>query len=430
VAGKFSLRNFIIGTQNIPSRAEYKRLMLTGYMSILCILIAFLYAILDFSNGVYYSQPAYAVLAILPATSLRLIRLKRFDLAKIVLLISTNLVVFWSAINDPFETGVFLFFIPAGVGSFAILAIERYKTGFALAGLTTVLFFLAYFGDIHLSIGERPSDFYVTISFIFNYFISLTVSVLFVYFLMNLNQHSENELIRKEIFAQSKNAELQKVNEELDRFVYSVSHDLRSPLSSILGLTNLAKATTDLNEINQILSMIQGRVNAQDNFIKDIIDYARNARTETAFEKVKLKDIVNEVFESLKFNSNAGRILFKIKVNDQTTLTTDKVRLSIVLNNLVSNAIKYHDFRKQKPFVEVGYDEKQNAVYVQDNGTGIMQQHLEKIFEMFYRGSDRSTGSGLGLYITKEAVARINGRIEVESTYGEGSTFYVYLPTN
>jgi signal transduction histidine kinase len=427
LAGAFKLRDILIGNDIIASRAEYKRLMLTGYMAVICILIAIVYCILDLLNNVYYSQPAYLVLAVMPSLTLLLIRKKKGNFGKILLIVTTNLVVFWSAINDPFETGVFLFFIPAGIGSFAILAVERYKTGFALAGFTIILFFLAYFGDLKPISAVRPTLFYIHLSFIVNYFISLTVSVLFVYFLMNLNKVSENELIEKEDLAQRKNAELEKVNEELDRFVYSVSHDLRSPLSSILGLTNLAKATRDLSEIDQILSMIQGRVNVQDSFIRDIIDYARNARTETVAEWVNLKQLVSDVIESLKFNSNAGKIMFKIKVKDDVVIEVDRIRLTIVISNLVSNAIKYHDFRKGRPFIEVGFDELARTIYVQDNGVGIMPEHQEKIFDMFYRGSDRSTGSGLGLYITKEAVAKLNGKIHLNSVYGEGSRFTVHL---
>ena len=128
-----------------------------------------------------------------------------------------------------------MFFIPAGIGGFAILAFKDHKAGLAMIAFTTALFLLAYFGGIQIE-AKRPSETYIKISFVFNYFISTIISVLSVYFLMNLNKQSEEELIRKENFASQKNSELQKVNEALDRFVYSVSHDLRSPLSSILGL--------------------------------------------------------------------------------------------------------------------------------------------------------------------------------------------------
>jgi signal transduction histidine kinase len=411
----------------IASRSEFKRLMLTGYLSLMCMMVATAYALIDLSHEVYYALPAYILLLGMSVMSLFSLRNKNYKTAKIILLISTNLVVFWAALNDPFETGAFLLFIPMGIGSFAILGFTDHRTGIALAAFTTILFLGAYFSDLHPVEVARPPEAYIRISFLFNYFISLTISVLVVYFLMNLNKRSESELMQKEKLAIQKNTELQKVNDELDRFVYSVSHDLRSPLSSILGLTNLAMKTYEREELDQILKMIQGRVHAQDHFIREIIDYSRNARTETTREQVRLKPLVEEVINSLKFNIQADKIRFNQQVSDDVVLMSDKIRLTVILSNLIGNAIKYHDLRKEHPFIEIGYREDVSAIYVKDNGIGMQPDDQEKIFHMFYRGSDRSTGSGLGLFITREAVTKLRGSIEVKSVYGEGSTFLIYF---
>lgn len=425
---RLNFRELIIGKHEIPSRSEFKRLMLTGYIALMCIVVAIIYALLDFLNDVYYSFLAYIILFTAPIATIFLIR-KRFHLAaKIVMLISTSFVVFWASINDPFETGVFMFFIPAGMGPFAILTTENYKTALALTCFTLCLFLVSYFGDVSFFDVERPSDSYIKISFILNYLISLTVSILAVYFLMTLNKASEIQLIQKEKLAIQKNAELHKVNEELDRFVYSVSHDLRSPLSSILGLTNLAKTTTERTELDQLLSMIQGRVEAQDNFIKDIINYARNVRTDLSTEPVNLLKLVDQVFESVRYNANAERISFIKTIDADIVLITDRVRLSVILSNLISNAIKYFDSNKTQPTIEISFNRKFNTLSIKDNGIGIQREHIDKIFNMFYRGSDRSTGSGLGLYITKEAANKLGATIDVESTYGEGSTFSLRFP--
>ncbi|WP_133259643.1 sensor histidine kinase [Pseudochryseolinea flava] len=423
-----NLKAFIRIKKDSPSRAEYKRLMLTAYLSVTCMAVALAYATLDLLNQVYYAIPAYVVLLCTPMLSLWLLRQQKYKLAKVALMVASNLVVFWVAITDPFETGAFMFFIPVGIGSFAMLAFEDHLTGFVLAAFTSALFLLAFFGDIHPTAITRPTEFYIKISFIINYFISLTIALLALYFLINLNKASELELIQKEDFANQKNAELQKVNDELDRFVYSVSHDLRSPLSSILGLTNLARKTNDREELLQILMMIQGRVNAQDDFIKEIIDYSRNARTETANEPIKVGTLVRETIEALRFNHNADKIQFKQLINDDVIIFSDRIRLTIILNNLIANSIKYHDFSKPIPTIEIGYRSAQNAIYVTDNGIGIATIYQDKIFNMFFRGSDRSTGSGLGLFITREVVEKLGGSIILESTEGKGSTFTVFLP--
>lgn len=423
-------RSLIIGRQEIPSGSEFKRLILTGYLSLICSAVAVIYSVVDVAHGVYYGLLPYAVLFTMSLVSLWMIRSGLFKAAKITLMLSANLVVFWAALNDPLETGTFLFFIPTGIGSFAILAFDDHQTGIVLATLTTILFLLAYFSDLQPFTITRPSDEYIRVSFVMNYFISMTISVLAVYFLMTLNRISERDLVEKENFANQKNTELQKVNEALDRFVYSVSHDLRSPLSSILGLTNLARLSTDPRELDDILKMIQGRVNAQDHFIREIIDYSRNARTEVLTENIDLKSLVDEIVDVLKYNVHAEKIKFVKRVPDGVIIHSDRIRLTIILSNLIGNAIKYHDPRKDVPFIEIGFSMDNNVIYVEDNGIGIMIEHREKIFDMFYRGSDRSSGSGLGLFITREAVKTIGGRIEVKSVYGAGSTFSVFLPEN
>jgi signal transduction histidine kinase len=404
--------------------------MLTGYLSLTCIIVSFIYAWLDLTNGVLYSLPSYVILFLSPVISLWLIRLRKNKAAKVTLMVGSNVVVFLAALNDPFGTGAFLFFIPAGIGSFALLGFEDFRTGVGLAVLTTFFFFVAYFGNWHPFDTPMPSNDYIRISLAFNYFISLTISILIVYFLMNLNRHSEADLIQKENLTNAKNIELKNVNAALDRFVYSVSHDLRSPLSSILGLTNIARVTQDLKELDNILMMIQNRVHAQDHYIQEIIDYSRNSRTELVSEPVHLKPLVDEILNTLKFNIDAEKISFKNAVPDDSVLMSDRIRLTIILSNLISNAIKYHAVWKENPFIEIGFDSNNQILHVKDNGIGIMPEHQGKIFDMFYRASDRSTGSGLGLFITKEAVTKLNGTIQVSSGHGEGSTFFVYFHPN
>jgi signal transduction histidine kinase len=422
------IRNYFVGEGHNPSQPDFKRLMLTIYLAVICIGVAIIYAVLDIVSDIYYSLPAYFVLLITPVIALSLIRRKKYKAAKVLLMVTANLVVFWIAINDPFETGVFLFFVPTGIGSFAMLGFADTKTGMLLSLLTAILFVIAYFSDLTVLRLERPSDLYIKISFLFNYFISLVISVLIVYFQMNLNKMSEDELIEKEAFASMKNQELQKVNEELDRFVYSVSHDLRSPLSSILGLINIARLSNEKEELREILNMIEGRVQAQDNFIREIIDYSRNARTETKHEPIRLHSLAEEIFVSLKYNRHAERLTFRNMVPEKLVITTDRIRLSVILSNLIGNSIKYHDYEKPDPFIEVGVDVAAETIYIQDNGSGMKPEHLDKIFNMFFRASDRSAGSGLGLFITKETVHKLGGAIKVKSVAGEGSIFLVTIP--
>lgn len=227
---------------------------------------------------------------------------------------------------------------------------------------------------------------------------------------------------------QRKNEELVKINLELDSFVYSVSHDLRAPLSSILGLTEIALRSGEPEDMKSCLTMIRERVQAQDQVIHDIIAYARNLRTDVAPEKFNLKLLVFEVIDTLLFNEGANKIDFQVHIPDDFEIDADKSRLRTVLSNLLSNAVKYHDQGKKEQFVKIRTETKSKLlVHIEDNGQGISEDQHDKIFKMFYRGSEKSKGSGLGLFITKDTVEKLGGAIEFVSKYGEGSCFTISL---
>ncbi|GHN00568.1 hypothetical protein WSM22_20570 [Cytophagales bacterium WSM2-2] len=224
---------------------------------------------------------------------------------------------------------------------------------------------------------------------------------------------------------QVQNNELIKINSELDSFVYHASHDLRAPLSSILGLVEIGLRTGNPEEMRSCLTMIKERVQTQDAVIHEIIDYARNLRTDVKKEKLNLKFLVFEVIDTLLFNEGAEKIDFQIDIADDFEILSDKVRLNIILSNLISNSIKYHDYARGNPFVKVDVMQSDSkiSIGVEDNGQGIHSDHHDKIFDMFYRASEKSKGSGLGLFIVKDTVEKLGGVVECSSRYNEGTRF-------
>lgn len=223
---------------------------------------------------------------------------------------------------------------------------------------------------------------------------------------------------------------LAKANEELDRFVYSASHDLRAPLSSLLGLISIAEKTDSDEEIALCLDMMKKRVLTMENFIKEITDYSRNSRLGVERKTVNIRKLVQGVVDTLKFTNGADRINIRLTMPNDLEFVTDENRLKVIVNNLVANAIKYHDYLKPEPFIEIAAKQQgdQYVLSVHDNGTGISREHQDKIFNMFYRASENSEGSGLGLYIVKETLAKLAGKISVESQPGNGSIFTLSLP--
>lgn len=228
------------------------------------------------------------------------------------------------------------------------------------------------------------------------------------------------------------NEELSKANSELDRFVYSVSHDLRAPISSLLGLIQISRMTNNIEEIKNYLTLQEKSIKRLDNFIKDILDYSRNARLEFTPERIFFQEIIDNCFEQHSHMKNAPKITKKIQIEEKTAFFSDKSRLSIILNNLLSNSIKYANPREPKPFIKifVHIQEKEAIIEIEDNGIGIGKDHISKIFNMFYRANDTLAGSGLGLYIVRETVLKLGGDIRVESELGKGTKISFNIPNS
>ncbi|MEM6524376.1 MAG: HAMP domain-containing sensor histidine kinase [Bacteroidota bacterium] len=220
---------------------------------------------------------------------------------------------------------------------------------------------------------------------------------------------------------------LKDTNADLDRFLYSTSHDLRAPIASVLGLTHVAKLETDNSDTAHYFDKIEERVKKLDEVISDILFYSKNSKSPVKKDKINFNDLLDEVVTDLKFNKGAASIRLVFDRNKDHQTTSDASQLKIILNNLLANAVKYHDLEKTDPLIEVVFKKEFNKVFItiRDNGSGIEPEHLEKIFDMFYRATTSSDGSGLGLFIVKEAVKKIGGQITVNSEPGKGSTFVI-----
>jgi PAS domain S-box-containing protein len=229
---------------------------------------------------------------------------------------------------------------------------------------------------------------------------------------------------------EKQNKELRKANEELDRFVYSASHDLRAPLASILGLLNISNLEEDVTQLRNINKMIFTSVNKLDRFVRDIIDHSRNARLEIQVEPINFKELVSESIEQLNYMQTSKNINIQILDSGINEFWSDKKRIAVIINNLLSNAIKYHNLRQSDPYIyfKINLSENLIKIRVEDNGNGIDPKSISKIFNMFYRGSENSVGSGLGLYIVKEIVEKLSGTISVKSTPGVGTAFMIDIP--
>ncbi len=223
--------------------------------------------------------------------------------------------------------------------------------------------------------------------------------------------------------------ELKVRNTELDNFVYKVSHDLRAPLSSVLGLVNLAQHPNNHDDPKVYLKIIGERVNQLDHFISDVLSHSKNLKLEIKNGQVRFEEIVDNVFRNLNYMEGANQIQKVVNIAGRE-FYSDPWRIEEIFRNLISNAIKYRriDNPAHEICITIFIDESEAVISFRDNGIGISRQNLSRVFEMFYRASDQAGGSGLGLYIVKNAVEKLGGRVSVGSEPGQYTLFEIVLP--
>jgi two-component system, sensor histidine kinase len=239
-----------------------------------------------------------------------------------------------------------------------------------------------------------------------------------------------SDVRRAERKLQNKNRELDQTNRELDRFVYSVSHDLSAPLKSILGLVNISRITNEPNDHVQYLAQIETSVRKLESFITEILDYSKNNRQEIVGEQIKLMEVCNEILDNLKYTEDFKKVKVDFTELTHPEIVQDKMRVKIILNNLLTNAFKFQKrVPGHEPLIKVSTRKtgEKVVIEIEDNGEGIRNEMQSRIFDMFFRGSESAKGSGLGLYIAREAALRIDGNISFRSEYGKGSVFTVEL---
>ncbi len=242
----------------------------------------------------------------------------------------------------------------------------------------------------------------------------------------------QSERLEAELALRSQNEELIKINQELDSFVYSVSHDLRAPLLSLLGLLNISRLDERPRDpiYDQYFGMMEKSIKKLDGTLKEILDYSRNARMEVKAVEVDLLHLLKKSIQKLEYLDGFNEIEIGIDTRrSYSPFYSDAYRISVVFENLLSNAIKYRNARK-KCLLQIQLDITRNEAVIlfSDNGIGIEEKVLSNVFKMFYRGTEQSEGAGLGLYLVKETAQKMGGDITVTSKYGMGSTFEFKIP--
>jgi signal transduction histidine kinase len=411
-----TFQRFIFGSNIVETEGQKRKVTLGAYLILIYIGVDLFFFCVNLFNP--EGEPASLLSGFLISVfCLLLLRWKMINPAIFLHLIRCNAFAFYFSVidEDPMHTGSFLYFIPSSLGALAVFGYRERWYGIGFTILSFALFMVAIFKPAEFNPGE--AHFYLIISFS----ITMIIGLLIIIFFDRMVTSSERSLIEK-------NRELTKVNQELDRFVYSASHDLRAPLSSIDGLIELSKQDTANRD--EYLKFMKGRILVMDKLIHDIIDYSRATRVPPIHEKVNFYQFIHEVVELMKYADGTKNPKVQLMIDAALTVYTDPSRLRVVLNNLISNAIKYADPHKDELIITIAASVSDGHLTfsVRDNGMGIAEDQKGKIFNMFYRASENAAGSGLGLYIVKESLERMQGSIRLESQLGKGSTFIVTLP--
>jgi len=248
-----------------------------------------------------------------------------------------------------------------------------------------------------------------------------------------LRQHqSEHDRINQEEMLRAQNEKLGKVNKELDSFVYSISHNLRSPLSSVLGLVNVAKRDDqkNLDTADLYFQLIENSILKLDETLHEILYYSQNARTELEITEVDLVSLIDECLLNAKGLRGNENVIKRVEIEQSIPFYSDRYRLSIILNCIIANAINYRDLSKPEQNMEIkcNVNPAYVSITVADNGIGIPSEYLSQVFDMFVRATERSEGAGLGLYIVKEMVEKMLGKVQLSSIVYEGTSLSLTIP--
>lgn len=221
--------------------------------------------------------------------------------------------------------------------------------------------------------------------------------------------------------------ELEKTNDELNRFIYSISHELRAPLVSVIGIVNLVKMEGLYNSSGEYWELIESCSVKLDYYIQKTLQYYKNNKNLSDKSEIKFDRLVDEIIR--EYTVSDQDMKFNVNIEQSAPFFGDTFRIEIILGNLISNAVKYQKQEARSKLVDISVlvSVISAEIIIQDNGLGILNEHLDKIFTQFFKAKNNK-GSGLGLFIVKEALNKIGGTISVTSTVNQGTTFKINIP--
>lgn len=224
---------------------------------------------------------------------------------------------------------------------------------------------------------------------------------------------------------------LQEANHELKTFIYRASHDLRGPICSLRGLMSIAKNESELHELMKMINFMDDSASRLDSILIDLIETIELKDKLVLKETIDFDKMIQEILDDYRQLPKFDQLQFLIRIDSSPQFCTDRGILKSLLKNVLENSIKYHNYSRDYSFINISITKEDDgvAISIKDNGTGIKQSMNNRVFEMFFRGSSLVEGSGLGLYLTKVAVEKLKGKIEVISEENSGTAVEIFIPS-
>ncbi len=243
--------------------------------------------------------------------------------------------------------------------------------------------------------------------------------------------HDVSDLTQTEEALAIREQEVKDKSEELNSFFYRTTHDLKGPVASIVGLTQLAKKEPNFDLTTQCLDKIESSAHRLNNILLDFIKIMQIKERTLDVQEINFPNMTDSIIQSVKYSTGQDKVDFKVCIDSEINFYSDEKLVDSILYNLVANAVNYRNMHAEvKSFVHINIHSFGNGIVlkVSDNGIGIKKEIQGKIFNLFFRGNENSKGTGLGLYILKNAISKLDGRIELTSEVGVGTSFTIYIP--
>ena len=430
------MRNFILANRhklshNNSFKPNARSAKLVLQTTVIAAIFGLIILILDLSYLNFSSALVDLGLVLAAVCSFYLITKGNLNIAKLILVFSALTAVTINASKDGFNAGNQYFWFAILGGIFAFFSFKEKKM------LIVCLFFLLItlvFCDLtnfSYLMQKTPSTNYIFVNHHVVLYLSFFSCIFFIIFIAKSIFNSFQDKDKDNARIEKQKFDAIEANRQLDKFVYHASHDLRAPLTSMLGLIAVSKKEGTMDKINKLLSKQEETILKLDDYIKDILVLSRIKPTEINATAINLSDHIDGILKQCQFMLEEKNIIVNTNLNVDAPFFTDGKRLNIVLANLLSNGIKYADASKPANTIDItAILNKENnlIISIKDNGVGIAANELEKVFEMFYSSSYENKGTGLGLYIVQETVSRMRGTVTIKSDKGIFTTVEVILP--